>query len=320
MKIAVWGLGGHVIKNILPAIKEVEDLDLVGVLTRNKEISKKVSEDFNCKSWNNSKDMLGDKVDIIYLGTPPGLHYEQGLEILESNKHFWCEKPLATKLEDVLDLARVANEKSLSVCEGFMFLYHPQYLRIKNYLINNLLGDVRSVRIDFGLPKIASPGFRNNLEIGGSCLFDVGSYPFSIISDCFNLEEIKFVYSKVLKDKKSGVDTSGVAHMTLNTKINCSLEWSYNTAYKNDITIWCKEGVVYSDKIFSKASELSPSISLRNLNGATSIENISASNHFILMLKSFVNNANNADKRREEINRFTNLALLMDLFRRNGSF
>ena len=33
MKIAVWGVGPHAIKNILPAIWETDGLELSGVLT-----------------------------------------------------------------------------------------------------------------------------------------------------------------------------------------------------------------------------------------------------------------------------------------------
>jgi predicted dehydrogenase len=316
MKIGVWGLGGHVIKNILPAIAAVEELELVGVLTRNRDVLEKVSREQSCKSWNSYQEMLNDDIDVVYLATPPGFHYVQGLKILNSNKHFWCEKPLALELEHVLHLEKVASRKGLSICEGFMYLYHPQYLRIKEYLTNNLLGNVQSVRIDFGLPEISSPSFRDSLEGGGSCLFDVGSYPFSLISDCFDLDDIKIVYSDVIKNKESNVDSSGVAFMTINSNINCTLEWSYNTAYKNDITIWSEEGTLYSEKIFSKAPDLSPSVHLKNINGSPSIENISASNHFILMLKSFIENSKSLEKGERETKRFTNLALLIDRFRK----
>ena len=86
MKIGVWGLGGHAIKNILPAIAAVEELELVGVLTRNKDVLKKVSREQSCISWNSYQEMLNDDIDVVYLATPPGFHY--GLHVSLSSSIF----------------------------------------------------------------------------------------------------------------------------------------------------------------------------------------------------------------------------------------
>ena len=319
MKIAVWGLGTHVIKNILPAIKEVKGLDLVGCSTRDIIVTERVAKEYNCNSWTNPSDMLKEDIDIVYLGTPPGLHFEQGLKILNSNKHFWCEKPFTVNLKDTLKLVEVAEAKDLSVCEGFMYLYHPHYLHVKNYLTNSLLGEVRTVKIDFGLPEIKKPGYRNDLSLGGSCFYDVGSYVFSLLSDCFDLEDMELVYSNVVKDKSTGVDQGGVAHIIIKSQINCILEWTYNRSYKNDITIWADKGMLYSDKIFSKDSSFSPKIELKNINGQAYLETISSSNHFVLMLKSVLDNIEDLKNRKKERERLKRLSFLMEEFKNTSS-
>ena len=105
MKIAVWGLGKHAINNILPALKVLSDIELIGVFTREESIRNECANNFDCKTWENHNEMLRDNdIDIVYLATPPALHYQYGIEILLAGKHFWCEKPFTTNLDDTKHL------------------------------------------------------------------------------------------------------------------------------------------------------------------------------------------------------------------------
>ena len=89
-KIGVWGLGKHAINNILPAINDAENISLYGCYSRDEKVVQKVSSRFKIKKWSSSLEMLRDEsLDVVYLSTPPQLHYEQGIEILNSGKHFW---------------------------------------------------------------------------------------------------------------------------------------------------------------------------------------------------------------------------------------
>ena len=50
------------------------------------------------------------------------------------------------------------------------------------------------------------------------------------------------------------------------------LEWAVGVAYKNEIDLWCADGSLFTDKIFSKPAGYRPSYSLRDLNGNTYAE------------------------------------------------
>ena len=113
-KIAVWGLGKHSLTNIHPAIHITEGLEIYGVYSRNKVIVKECCKKWDCKTWDTIGNMLLDSnLDIIYLATPPGLHYKQGLKVLQSNKHLWCEKPFTTELEKSENLIEISDQRNL---------------------------------------------------------------------------------------------------------------------------------------------------------------------------------------------------------------
>src|SRR5262245_34235066 len=44
------------------------------------------------------------EVDLIYIATPPFLHFEQAKLALESGKHVICEKPLTLTVEQAAEL------------------------------------------------------------------------------------------------------------------------------------------------------------------------------------------------------------------------
>ena len=292
-KVAIWGLGKHALKNILPAVHITEGLEIYGVFSRNKEIVKECCKQWECRSWDTIDDMLSDpNLDIIYLATPTGLHYEHGLKVLQSNKHLWCEKPFTTNLEKTQNLIDISNKRNLSVCEGFMYLYHPQFLKLKEYIDKKELGKIKSIYCRFGLPKLENPGFRFNKQLGGSSLLDVGCYPASVISALFPKKEVKIINSIMKKSDENSIDIEGKAHLNLEPDINCVIEWAYNRSYRNDIDIWGEEGSLYADNIFSKKTNYKPQFLLRDLYGNQTKEVIESSNHFEKMLEHFFHSLN----------------------------
>jgi NDP-hexose-3-ketoreductase len=311
-KIGVWGLGRHSINNIIPAINNVEKLILYGVFSRNKKNVNKCCEEWNCKTWKSLDEMLSDSdLDIIYLSTPPGLHYEQGRKVLESNKHLWCEKPFTMELDNSEKLIKLAKDKKLSICESFMYLYHPQFLKIKNFIDDHKLGNPKSIHFRFGLPKLDKPGFRFNKKLGGSCLFDVGCYPVSGLLSLMPNAKVAILKTLINFDNSNSIDVNGSAFLKIGSDTNCFMEWAYDRSYRNDIDIWFDKGNLYSEKIFSKDLKYKPSLELRDLYGNLSAIKIDSANHFEAMLESFLNSIGNTNKmsnNRKEI--FNQSALL----------
>ena len=312
-KIAVWGLGAHAIKNIIPAINFVENLDLVGVYSRNKNTVKDCCIKWDCKSWDSIKEMLSDdNIDIVYLCTPPGLHYKHGIQILNSNKHLWCEKPFTTDLDFTKNLIDISINKKLSVFEGFMYLYHPQFIQLKKYVENKFVGKIKTVYSRFGLPKLDNPGFRYNKMLGGSCLFDVGCYPLSVILELFSGKKIEIEKSSIVKLNSDSVDFEGKTSLIIDSDITCILEWAYNRAYRNEIDIWADSGNIFTDKIFSKDSTYKPIIEIKDVFGNQSKKLIKSDNHFNKMLQYFTISMGDQKKMDQERERIFNLANLLD--------
>lgn len=288
LRVAVWGLGKHAIKNILPALAHNLNIVLVGVCSRNKSVVQECVENFNCMSWDSPEEMLSAReVDTIYLSTPIGLHVTQCKQVLDANKHCWCEKPMATNSEDVQSLIDLARQKKLTLCEGFMYLHHPQFIWLQQHIQQVEFGDIKSIRCQFGLPFLDAPGFRYQAEFGGSALWDVGCYPLSAILELLPNSEPALKYVRLNKLVGYDVDMEGMAIFDIEDNIEIFLEWGNGRSYRNEIEIWGSQTSVYTDKIFSKPMEYEPIFVLTDNNGNKTTLTCSAKNHFTEMFDYF---------------------------------
>ena len=318
--IAVWGLGNHAIKNILPALDGSPNLELHGVYSRDKKIRDKCSKNFKCISWESHDEMLLDPdVSIIYLATPPGLHYSQGLDILNAGKHFWCEKPFTTNAKDARTLIEIADKKGLTIAEGLMYLYHPQFKFIKKYFSDNKSSDIKIINSFFTLPHTDSPGFRYNPDLGGSTLLDIGIYPISLCHEIIPYESSNLILSKCYFESEYKVDTSGFAVYEFASGTICNLFWGMGFSYRNQLDILTTTGSLYTEKIFSKPSNFSPVINLKDKTGNQSEISCEADDHFISMFENFVLMLNNQRKAKEEKNRVLKLAETIDLVKSSSA-
>jgi predicted dehydrogenase len=287
-RVAVWGIGHHASTNILPAIAGVDGVELHGVCSRNANVVSGCMARWSCKGWTEPAAMLDDaSVDVVYLATPTGLHAAQGLQALAAGKHLWCEKPLACTAAEALELVDVATERGASLCEAFMYLYHPQFEQLKRYLCGGTVGAVRSIACRFGIPTLERPSFRNDAALGGGALLDLACYPVSAVHALFPDEEAEVSHAGLENPRGSPVDTGGHAMIALSGGARAYLEWRTGCAYRNEIDMWGESGSISTQMIFSKAVDYVPEFRIRDLRGRERAESGSADNHFALMLRAF---------------------------------
>ena len=291
INVVVWGLGPHAIKNILPALTMCPGVCLYGICSRNADIVSRFTARYECKGWVDSGPMLEDpKVDVVYLSTPIGLHASQGRSVLLADKHLWCEKPLAENLAQASDLVHLSRERRISLAEGFMYLYHPQFLQLRGILDSGRLGHLQHVTVRFGIPALDSPGFRNHPALGGGAFLDVGSHPISAIVSLLPEHNPEVLLSATFVAPGSPVDTKGQAILRCSgsgNPVDVTLEWGINCSYRNEIDLWGSKQSVTSEYFFSKPSDYVPKFRFLDLNGNESFEYGRAANHFVAMLSAF---------------------------------
>ena len=128
----------------------------------------------------NWREMLANpEIDMIDITTPNALHKEMALEAIAAGKHVYCEKPLATRADDALEMAEAAEAAGVKTQVGFNYLCNPMIKLAREMIAGGDLGEIRSYRGLHAEDYMANADdpytFRHD-PAGGGALADLGSH------------------------------------------------------------------------------------------------------------------------------------------------
>ena len=81
-----------------------------------------------------------DDIDVIHICTPPYLHYEQALQVLEAGKHVVVEKPVTGSLRQVDELIRAETMARKRVMPIFQYRFGHGAQKLKMLIDHGLVG------------------------------------------------------------------------------------------------------------------------------------------------------------------------------------
>ncbi|KAJ3328113.1 hypothetical protein HDU76_010562 [Blyttiomyces sp. JEL0837] len=97
------------------------------------------------------------EVQAVYIALPSYLHYEYTLKAARLGKHVLCEKPVAPKSEEVIEMIDVCRKEGVVFLDGTFWKHHPRAKAIKAVLDSGDLGLVNSVNSHFSFPNLNAP-------------------------------------------------------------------------------------------------------------------------------------------------------------------
>ncbi|HWW01103.1 MAG TPA: Gfo/Idh/MocA family oxidoreductase [Candidatus Acidoferrum sp.] len=87
-------------------------------------------------------------VDVVLLATPPGFRPTHLKAAIDAGKHVFCEKPMATDapgVRSVMESAKAAKEKGLSLVAGFCWRYDTPRREFYKRIHDGAIGDIRAI-------------------------------------------------------------------------------------------------------------------------------------------------------------------------------
>lgn len=142
LRIGVIGAGGFGLF-ALQQFTQVEGVSLIGMAGTHRPAALAVAQRFGIPDIEDVDVLLGrDDIDLVYIATPPFLHFEQGLKALQGGKHVISEKPLALSTEEASEMVTIAREKELVLVANLMQRYNPLYTKVADLIESQILGKV----------------------------------------------------------------------------------------------------------------------------------------------------------------------------------
>ena len=141
LNIGVIGAGGFS-AFALKAFLKIKGVNIIAVTDINESAANKMAIEVNAVVCKNLDEMLtNENIDLIYIATPPFMHYQQSKMALLAGKHVICEKPAALQLEEAKELASLAKSKNLLYTVNLMQRYNPLYEFVNEIIKEEILGD-----------------------------------------------------------------------------------------------------------------------------------------------------------------------------------
>ncbi|MEO8473472.1 MAG: Gfo/Idh/MocA family oxidoreductase [Chryseolinea sp.] len=177
-----WGiLGcGKIANKFAADLRLVEDALLTVVASRDKERSMAFAKVYGVPVALDSYEALvtSDQVDVIYVATPHGFHYNHVMLCLHNGKAVLCEKALALNSRQVAEMVKTSREKKVFLMEAFWTKFLPQYKKVTEMISADTIGEIRMIEADFGFrASEPTPQRLYDPNLGGGALLDIGIYP-----------------------------------------------------------------------------------------------------------------------------------------------
>jgi predicted dehydrogenase len=173
-----WGIigCGRIAHRFMQGLPEVQGAELAASWSRRAETVDAFVNQYGGKACTSVEDLLTSNVDAVYIATLPDSHAQYAIQALNAGKHVLCEKPATINLSQLEEVLQVAKLTGLLFMEGMKPPFYPLYTKLKEYLLQDPIGQVGYVRAGSSVADISKDHPNFSYELAGGSLMQIGIY------------------------------------------------------------------------------------------------------------------------------------------------
>jgi len=206
--------------------------------------------------YDDYEDLIeNSNIDALLVCTPPNLHYPIIKKASEKNLHVFCEKPYTVDKLEANELMKLYEEKNLVNQVGYVNRFNDIFIKVKEMLDNEMIGEVIRFKSEMFSNTISEPGdgsgWRAKHESGGGVVYEMAAHAIDLVHFLLGKPDkvvgssLNNIYSKNVEDSISSTflyesGKSGTIYVN----------WSDESYRKptNKIEIFGKEGKILADQ------------------------------------------------------------------------
>jgi predicted dehydrogenase len=151
----------------LDALREMPDVEIVGLVDLNEDTARQRAEQYELKQAVIDHDLpvvLDDTApDVVFNCTVPGAHHDVTLTALRAGAHVLGEKPLANSVKEAQEMVEAADQSDRIFAVIQNRRYQPALRRLRRFLASGRIGRVTTVNSDFYIGAHFG-GFRDHMK------------------------------------------------------------------------------------------------------------------------------------------------------------
>jgi predicted dehydrogenase len=127
--------------------QEIEVRAVVDPSARSLKYTREFAPD--ARVYGSHRELVRDPaIDWVFVGSWNCLHREHAVAALEAGKHVFCEKPMATTLEDCLAIRNAWRASGRVFSLGFVLRYSAHYQAVRELILSGGIGRVMSMEFN----------------------------------------------------------------------------------------------------------------------------------------------------------------------------
>jgi predicted dehydrogenase len=235
LQFAIIGCGKIAPRHAAEACKHGQ---LAAVCDIIQEKAEMLSSAYNCRSYLSiSKLLASEKIDIVAICTPNGLHAGHSIEALKAGSHVLCEKPLATSATDAIKMTRVSEETGKKLFVVKSTRYNPALIKLKKAIQEGKLGKIYSFQLNCFWnrpPEYYAGTWKGEQGLDGGTLFTQFSHYIDAVLWLFgDIRTVSGWRRNLAHDGIIDFEDTGVAALEMEEGMIGGINWSVNTFQKN---------------------------------------------------------------------------------------
>ncbi|TLF45240.1 Gfo/Idh/MocA family protein [Maribacter aurantiacus] len=180
--VALVGLGYYSTDLLAPALQLTEHCELKGIVTGSPEKipvwqEKYGIQDKNIYNYENFDSIANnEEIDIIYVVLPPSMHMEYTVRAANAGKHVWCEKPMATSVEECTTMINACKSNGVKLAIGYRCQHDPNIQAYMKVAKERPFGKVKMITSAAGYFDGRTDHWKQKKDLGGGAMGDMGVY------------------------------------------------------------------------------------------------------------------------------------------------
>lgn len=193
--------------------------------------------------------LANDAVHAVLVCLPAREQAAAAVRVLESGRHVYVEKPIATNVDDARALVGAWRRAGTVGMAGLNYRLHPHYRRAREVIRSGRVGDVVAARSVFSLPAaVAQPDWKRSRDAGGGVLLDLGSHHADLVNFLLG-EPVREVFAEV--HSRRGDDDGATLSLRLESGTLVQSLFSLSAIDEERFEVYGTEGKVTVDRCYA---------------------------------------------------------------------
>jgi UDP-N-acetyl-2-amino-2-deoxyglucuronate dehydrogenase len=226
---------------------------LIAVCDIVKEKSEALAASYKAKAYYTAEELLATEkgIDVMVVCTPNGLHALHTIQSLRAGFHVLCEKPMAIRTTDCIEMAAEAVKAGRQLMIVKQNRFNPPVAAVKKLFEENRLGRIYAVQVNCFWNRGADyyrDSWRGTKEMDGGTLFTQFSHFIDLLY--WMLGDVEHVQAILANYGHAGIiefEDTGAVLLEFASGITGTFHYTVNSYQKNmegSFTVFAEKGTL----------------------------------------------------------------------------